>query len=309
MSRAGFIVSFDGPGVRDGRIDVRDLAPALLSLGRLIDAANLAINGDKQPIKVQAKAVSEGSFEVHLDAILTTWGYLRSLIDDPDAQAAKSLLEWIGLLGGGPLSMATLIQLYRWLGGKRPGKIVREKDGFFQVELEGRSIRVPFEVLRLYQELAVSRAISELLTTVEGESIDRIDFRQEGASKDAPLETLTRADRVSFTIQEPAPETVVDDARRLALSIRSLAFQEGNKWRLFDGQNVITATIEDREFIERVDQNLIRFAKGDVLICEVRTVQTQSRDGLKTEHTVLRVLEHKPAPSQIYLPFSGPVVE
>ncbi len=56
MSRAGFIVSFDGPGVEDGRIDVRDLAPALLSLGRMIDAANVATSGEKRPIKVEVRA-------------------------------------------------------------------------------------------------------------------------------------------------------------------------------------------------------------------------------------------------------------
>ena len=89
----------------------------------------------------------------------------------------------------------------------------------------------------------------------------------------------------------------------LALSIRSLAFQEGNKWRLFDGQNTIIATIEDKDFVRRVDLNIERFAKGDLLICEVRTIQTQGKDGLKTEHNVLKVVEHRPAPIQISLPF------
>ena len=100
------------------------------------------------------------------------------------------------------------------------------------------------------------------------------------------------------------PQVVFDTINKLALSIRSLAFQEGNKWRLFDGQNVITATITDSDFIDRVDRNMIRFAKGDLLLCEVRTVQTQGVDGLRTEHTVLRVVEHKPAPDQIPLPFA-----
>ena len=80
---AGFIVSFDGPAVNEGRIDVRDLAPALLSLGRLIDAANSAINGDKVPIKVEAKALSDGSFEVHLDAIISLYQVLMIMTGRP----------------------------------------------------------------------------------------------------------------------------------------------------------------------------------------------------------------------------------
>ncbi|MCI0663522.1 MAG: hypothetical protein L0220_20865, partial [Acidobacteria bacterium] len=101
-------------------------------------------------------------------------------------------------------------------------------------------------------------------------------------------------DKNKFVLSEAQPETVVDDTRRLAFSIRSLAFQEENKWRLFDGQNTITAKIEDRDFIERVNMNMIRFSKGDILMCEVKMVQTQSIDGLKTEYTVLRVIEHRP---------------
>jgi hypothetical protein len=89
----------------------------------------------------------------------------------------------------------------------------------------------------------------------------------------------------------------------MALSIRSLAFQEGNKWRLYDGQNTITAAIDDRDFVEKVDSNLVRFAKGDILVCDVKTVQEQTSEGLKTEHTVIRVLEHRQAPTQISLPF------
>lgn len=300
MSRAEFIVSFDGPGIVDGRMDVRDLAPALLSLGRLLDASNLAINGEGKPLKVEIKAVSAGSFEVHIDAVLQGWQYLKSLIDTPDAQAAKALLEWIGLLGG---TATSLVALYRWLGGKKPERVVREKDGTFIFELEGRRLTVPFAVMRLYQDIVVNRAFNEMLTTVEGDTVDRIDFRPAGGDPARPTQSLTRRDRPAFTLEEPPTETVVDETRRLALSIRSLAFQEGNKWRLFDGQNNILATIDDRDFVKRVDLNIERFAKGDLLICEVRTIQTQGKDGLKTEHVVLRVVEHRPAPVQITLPF------
>lgn len=34
-------------------------------------------------------------------------------------------------------------------------------------------------------------------------------------------------------------------------------------------------------------------------------MQTHGAEGLKTEHTVLRVVEHRAAPAQIPLPFSA----
>ena len=282
-------------------MDVRDLAPALLSLGRLIDASNSAINGDKVPIKIEAKALSTGSFEISIDTIISIWGTIKTLLDDPNTQSAKSLLEWIGLLGIPPAG--GVIFLYRFLNGRKPDKVTPSPPNSFTVIVGDQSLMVPFQVLRLYQDITVNRAFNELLSVVDKGKIDKVEFRSEGSPKGTGALSLTNDDKNKFVLSEPQPETVIDDTRRLALSIRSLAFQEGNKWRLFDGQNTITATIEDRDFIDRVNLNMIRFAKGDILLCEVKTVQTQSIDGLKTEHSVLRVIEHRQAPTQITLPF------
>jgi hypothetical protein len=78
-----------------------------------------------------------------------------------------------------------------------------------------------------------------------------------------------------------------------------LAFKEENKWRLHDGNSGISARIEDETFLCLVDSNALSFAKGDILICNVRVTQTQTREGLKTEYTVARVADHKPAPRQL----------
>lgn len=137
MSRAGFIISFDGPGVENGRIDVRDLAPALMSLGRMIDAANVAINGEKRPIKVEVRAVAVGRFVVHLDAILSGWDLVKSVIDRGDIEEAKKLLEWLGLFGATP--GITLFALYRWLRGRSPDRVAKLPDNEFRFELDGLS--------------------------------------------------------------------------------------------------------------------------------------------------------------------------
>ncbi|WEX07382.1 hypothetical protein [Chelativorans sp. AA-79] len=293
MSMSRFVVAFEGPGVEVGTIDVRDLAPALLSLSKAVDAANRAINGDKVPAQIQVRATAVGCFEVDLNLVLHGWEAIKGLLLSEDGQAAAQLLGWLGFIG---TSGAGLIQLYRWLDGRIPDKAIQAGSSV-TLKAGEESFTVPMEVLRLYREVSVNRAIGELLDTLEGERVERIEFRR-GSGLPAD-EILTRADRVAFRFPEPEDETVVDDTRRMALSIRSLAFQEGNKWRLFDGQNVITATIDDKDFLARVDRNEVRFAKSDVLICMVQTVQKQGADGLKTEHTVKKVLEYKPAPLQI----------
>jgi hypothetical protein len=296
MSTARFVVAFDGPGVEAGTIDVRDLAPALLSISQAVDAANRAINGDKVPAKVQVKATAEACFEVDLSLVLSGWDMIKGVLLSEDGQAAGTLLTYLGFLTGG--AAMGLIQLYRFLAGRSPSSAERH-GSLVTITVDGETITIPMEVLRLYQEVAVNHAIGKLLDTLESGRVDRIEFRR--APGAVPDETLTNADRESFSLPQPPDETVVDDTRKMALSIRSLAFQEGNKWRLFDGQNVITATIEDKDFLSRVDRNEVRFAKSDVLICSVQTVQKQGVEGLKTEHFVKEVLEYKPAPMQVEL--------
>jgi hypothetical protein len=299
MSRAGFVVAFEGPSVLDGTIDVRDLAPALLALGHAVDAANRVINGDKVPARVEARAVSAGCFEVSLEVVLQGWEYIRGILLSDDAQAAAALLNWLGI-GASAVGVPAvgLIGLRRWMAGRTP-TLVERSGSSVTVIIGDERLTVPTEVMRLYQDTAVNASMGKLLDTLEGRGIDRIEFRK---FPGGPAEqTVTAEDRAAFAPPEAPEETVVDETRRMALSIRSLAFQEGNKWRLFDGQNVITATIDDKDFIASVDNNEIRFAKSDILICEVRSVQKQTSDGLKTEHFVRKVLEYKAAPTQINL--------
>lgn len=304
MSTARFVVAFDGPGVGAGTIDVRDLAPALLSLSKAVDAANRVINGTATPARIQVKATAVACFEVDLSLVLQGWEAVKGLLLSDDGQAATSLLQWLGFLGAPTVGLG-LIQLYRTLNGRKID--AAQQDGsLVMIDVGGETFVIPLPVLRLYQEIAVNQAIGELLDTLEGDRVDRIEFRRVPGAK--PEEVLTKADQASFSLPIPEDETVVDDTRKMALSIRSLAFQEGNKWRLFDGQNVITATIEDKVFIGRVDRNEIRFAKSDVLICMVQTIQKQGPEGLKTEHIVKQVLEYKAAPLQFEMFKADPPV-
>lgn len=313
MSRTSFTLKFDGPALAGGRMDVRDLAPALLALGRVIEASNRTLNGSEHPVKVEAVATGVGSFVVGIDVILPMWESLRSLLISQDVDGALKLLQIIGIVSGGAITVGGgLLALLRALKGKPITSVGRADDGRVIVRFPSEdgsetSIVVSAEVLRLYQEIAVQKELAILLRTLEKDAIDTISFYPGNETIDAPPVVLTKADRAIAQAVEPEPEKVLETTQRMALSIRSLAFQEGNKWRLYDGQNIITATIDDRDFLDRVDRSIARFAKGDILICTVRSVQTQSADGLKTEHTVLRVEEHRPAQTQLAIKFDPPV--
>ena len=68
-SSAGFMLTYSGEAVEQGEMDVRLLAPALLSLGQLFDRANEISNAKESVVNLRVRATSRGSFGVELDIV------------------------------------------------------------------------------------------------------------------------------------------------------------------------------------------------------------------------------------------------
>ena len=111
--------------------------------------------------------------------------------------------------------------------------------------------------------------------------------------------TATQLRAGAFDVPE-YQNLILDEVGRYAFSIVKLAFKEDNKWRLNDGQNTFSVLMKDAAFQHRVDNNDVAFSKGDVLVCDLRTIQWQVEDGVKSEYEVVRVVAHRPA-RQLYL--------
>lgn len=297
MSKAAFTLAYDGPALREGAMDVRDLAPALLAVGQLFDAANSVLNDESAELKVNVTATGVGSFEISFEILQNLQARLTAIFTSGEVTAALNLKE---LVVGGASIIGGVIWLIRKLRGHEPERVERLSDSEVRITFDGETFDVPMKLLRLYQDLAVRTAAQKVVyEPLMREGIDTFEVREDRR----PIITINESE-ASFFMKPVLPEEVlVETTRRAAFSIISLAFKEDNKWRLHDGNTQISALIEDNDFQQRVDTNQIAFSKGDILICDVRITQRQTQAGLTTEYVVERVVDHRPALRQLPLLF------
>ena len=122
MNTCRFSIAYDGIAVADGRMSIKDLAPALLAVGELFDAANAILNEDAAKVEAHVKATSEGSFEVFLEFVQT--GLLNQVVSLFSGDKVTAILQMKELIFGTlTLGGGGVIALVKCLRGKKASNI------------------------------------------------------------------------------------------------------------------------------------------------------------------------------------------
>lgn len=296
-----FSIKFDGPALTGHQMDVRELAPALIALSGLLEEANRVAFPDSDEIRVQIKGnFKGGSFGVDLVALQNITDQIVSMLTGPSASAASNLsgiLQGLGMLGG---AGAGLIGLIKWLRGRKPSTIRLDGDKtIFEIQTseEIESFEVDLVAGKLYQSRVVRQILAKVVKPLEREGVDVFACGQDGATETV----VTKAEMQYFELAADSVDVVSDTVTEsVLLQIESAVFKEGNKWRFTDGASSFFAEIADDEFLARVESGDERFGKGDVLVVDLRRIQSVTDNGLKLEYSVEKVRDHR-APLQARL--------
>src|SRR5690242_1924054 len=252
MSVESFTVTYDGPEVVSGAINVFELAPALTAIGELVRDANRFLNGEQAKVDVRVESdFAKGSFGIHLLLDQQSIETARQTLGFVDFTSAKDLVD--ALFGAAlahkdtlvEIAVAGLLGLYKVLKGERakPGQIVI-KDNHGTIQVGERSIVVDARAIELYRNDAIRADVDQVARSVAREGIDKLDVEKEGNL----LERLTKEDvpariRQLETDQESI-DHVLTDVREALVKVVTANFEKG-KWKFSDGESKFNAEIAD----------------------------------------------------------------
>lgn len=299
-----FTITYDGPALATNRMDVRQLAPALIALADAVQAAHSVAAPLQTPPGLQIAATEPGSFSVDLllrDAADLVGGAV-DLLNSPEVGALNTAL---GIAGVGVLGLVTsAIGLAK---RRRTAQVVGEPEpspvrpGWVRLVFSDQTtLEVPSPAVAVAENLSFRQAMSGVVEPLRQPGVEEVTLTQ----NQQPVERITRADLPAFAAPVQEEELLSDSTREVVLRLLNVAFVPGRKWRVSDGANDLWVSVRDVAFLQRVETNQESFRAGDSLRCLLRSQQWRKPNGdVRVEDSVVEVLNHEAGPRAVPLSF------
>ncbi len=311
-----FQIGYDGPSLQNHEISVNDLAPALLAVGDLLEETNNILYGEKSRVYVNVKgSFKTGSFLIDF---ATAQNFLSGMTDmfskqTPALQilillgiikATTDGIESITKIGDGTRKLyGGLIQLLLFIKNRSIKRITKSSEkGIEIIEInDGEKIAVESDILKLLSSIKIRTC----LETIINKFLSKEGIEKFTVGREETVTTVIKEEKDYFITPEAQEKIVEDQTIDTTLQAITVSFDEGYKWRFTDGQAVFMANVRDEEFVNKIKDNKVTFAKGDALKVKLHKKVSLSAYGLKPEYEIISVTEHIQVGRQIDLPFSN----
>ena len=300
-------IKYDGSALAGKSMDVADLAPSLIALSDLIKAANRQFNGDRSGVKILVNAnLDQNCFELFIDLAQTLWESVSNLIADDRVATIKEIAEWIGILGtGGSITLYALIKILR--GKTVESTTIEKKDGkdVLQIHIYGDSnhVTVDKNVYEMYSNQVIRNHAIKVLEPLTKDGYDSLEFYD---GKKKVYEHFDKSDVPSIdngNLPEIQPQNVVISKIKTIVRIRKPAYEGNSKWTLVY-KRAIEAAIEDKDWLEKFQSNVVSAPPGSALEVDMDEKVVINSKGEQIEepvYTVTKVHSVAPPAEQIQL--------
>ena len=276
------VLRYQGPAVDDGSMDVYQAAANMVAFSEFVVAAAHTLYGADVEVKAEVNAFQRGSFETDLTFhVLGTAGTILSAMA-PNMAGVVSVLK-------------ESLDLFRFLKGQAAEKVehIDNSNRVSVTNVNGNVTIVQTESLTLTLDEKAGKSVGQFVC----EALTKPGMRELQISSGGEQVASVNDDSASFyhPILEETP--VIEQVVQMGLMIETASFKDGSKWTLSEGEASLQFTIEDEDFLARID-NGEAFRKGDVLLCDVRVKQTKLGHRLKIQRAIIKVHRHNSAHEQ-----------
>lgn len=290
MAQYEMSIRYAGEALEDGRMPIKDLAPALLAISGALQEIQRIKDPNQPTLAVDIKATKKGSFIVDLILANGPDVFSRAV----DLLTSRDTEAFLNLVGYGSLFFA----MFKLIKSKTK-KEEKLESGQTKITLDnGETVIMGDSDLQVYRSVEFRTQIRQAVTPLEKEGIDSIEFSSEKIEK----LKITKSDVKSFDVPNIKDEEMPSSTSIIYVQLLNVAFEHG-KWRFFDGSSKFFATIEDEGFMEAVTKGTQQFSTNDRLKVKLRTEQKMTARGLESEFYIEEVLEHIPGAVQLELDF------
>lgn len=280
-------VRYDGEALRTHEMDVKQLAPALLSLAKAFDLMQADVAPNAR-VRLNAKATREGSFAI--DLIIHMVNEAERILTGPEVTAIANASTLTGIYFGA-------VKLLKHLANHpKPQKV--EDAGTDENGLELVSIEFPdgsrMRTLRLSHDLVSDARFTDAVKgTVSPTLEDGIDYVQFQSGAHDETVTAEQADAISH--YDPSEKDRTEDTVEMVVQALDVSFRQNGKWRITDGIKTQFVALEDREFEKRVLDGDEALRANDIYRVRMRVEKAlDERNRLTTRYvSIVKVVEHR----------------
>jgi len=294
MNPHDFHIVYGGDALTGSTFDVRDLAPALLAFGDMLEHANRVLNDDKIEVSVRVKAsFKTGCFGIDFSLVQTGVQQIVDMFSTKEVAALGVILGLLGLNG-----KDGLLWLIKKLKGRKICSIEIISDSHTRIALDDEHIDVEHAIIAMLADAELRKAIEKAVCKpLSSDGIDTF------AVTDGETITFQVKGEESVYFSAPSQEDVIIDTNTIELSLSpvSLSFKENNVWKFTDGSATYSIRMNDVNLIKRIENNDISFSKGDVFRLKLEVITWQSLNGIKTEYNLLEIISYTKSAKQLKL--------
>lgn len=249
------------------------------SYNRLAKLGGAAIYGSRNKLDVRATHLRHGSYD--FSGILSVVGGLQPLL--PMFPALSLGVSSI------PKYLKIGFDLLKSLKGSPPKSVKQSGDGK-NVNVENRDGIVFVLNGNIYTHLVMGdfgKEAAALKTPISMGS-DGLTLK----SNSNVVAEYTSEDVSHFVPFRPAQDPITTEMTAF-LTVVSPVLQGDGRWRFKFGDTNIVAEIDDKDYLDRVNNRQIAFASGDYIRARLRITQVPVGSKIETRHQILQV-EDKP---------------